>query len=357
MSLLVDFSQIVIGSYMTAAKHASTDIEVIRSAVLNTLRIYRVKFVNEYGELVLCCDDRHTWRKEIFPNYKAYSVNNYRIVRLAALHSLDAFDILKKKVPGYEKQLYSEQSEILFGSHVLYSDSFSRAFRKLGNESWELVWDFEELQKGWAVENGIRFDEGDWIPDILVAQIEKIRPDVVYFQGTELAIPGRFRKGGVDETFPTILKKRFPFIRIIAMFSGFPSSPSRIRDIDILFTGSPALRDHYSRFGVESVLCYHAFDESILIDLVDQLDYMKLDFTFLGSTRAPESRYWALRKLLEETDIEIWADEPILEHKKSFIKKKYTVTKNSLRDSLRRSPTKIIDLIKSESGRKVAMSQ
>ena len=71
MAQLVDFSQIVIGSYMTAAKYASTDMDVIRSAVLNTLRIYRVKFANEYGELVLCCDDRHTWRKEIFPNYKA----------------------------------------------------------------------------------------------------------------------------------------------------------------------------------------------------------------------------------------------------------------------------------------------
>ncbi len=71
MAQLVDFSQIVIGSYMTAAKHASTDMDVIRSAVLNTLRIYRIKFVNEYGELVLCCDDRHTWRKEVFPNYKA----------------------------------------------------------------------------------------------------------------------------------------------------------------------------------------------------------------------------------------------------------------------------------------------
>jgi len=71
MAQLVDFSQIVIGSYMMAAKHASTDIDVIRSAVLNTLRIYRIKFANEYGELVLCCDDRHTWRKEIFPNYKA----------------------------------------------------------------------------------------------------------------------------------------------------------------------------------------------------------------------------------------------------------------------------------------------
>ena len=66
MAQLVDFSQIVIGSYMTAAKYASTDMDVIRSAVLNTLRLYRIKFSNEYGELVLCCDDRHNWRKEIF---------------------------------------------------------------------------------------------------------------------------------------------------------------------------------------------------------------------------------------------------------------------------------------------------
>ena len=71
MAQLVDFSQIVIGSYMTAAKYADVDMDVLRPAVLNTLRIYRNKFVNEYGELVLCCDDRHTWRKDIFPNYKA----------------------------------------------------------------------------------------------------------------------------------------------------------------------------------------------------------------------------------------------------------------------------------------------
>jgi len=71
MAQLVDFSQIVIGSYMTAAKYADVDMDVIRPAVLNTLRIYRNKFVSEYGELILCCDDRHTWRRDIFPNYKA----------------------------------------------------------------------------------------------------------------------------------------------------------------------------------------------------------------------------------------------------------------------------------------------
>jgi len=71
MAQLVDFSQIFIGSYMTASKFTSVDMDVIRPAVLNTLRLYRTKFVSEFGELILCCDDRKSWRKELFPNYKA----------------------------------------------------------------------------------------------------------------------------------------------------------------------------------------------------------------------------------------------------------------------------------------------
>jgi len=71
MAQLVDFSQIVIGSFMMASKFSDADIDTVRPAVLNTLRIYRTKFVSEFGELILCCDDRKTWRKDIFPNYKA----------------------------------------------------------------------------------------------------------------------------------------------------------------------------------------------------------------------------------------------------------------------------------------------
>ena len=71
MAQLVDFSQIFIGSYMTASKFTSVDMDVIRPAVLNVLRLYRTKFVSEFGELILCCDSRKSWRKEIFPNYKA----------------------------------------------------------------------------------------------------------------------------------------------------------------------------------------------------------------------------------------------------------------------------------------------
>ena len=71
MAQLVDFSQIFIGSYMTASKFTSVDMDVIRPSVLNVLRLYRTKFVSEFGELILCCDSRKSWRKEIFPNYKA----------------------------------------------------------------------------------------------------------------------------------------------------------------------------------------------------------------------------------------------------------------------------------------------
>tara|TARA_B100000029_G_scaffold133867_1_gene127968 strand:- start:1427 stop:2263 length:837 start_codon:yes stop_codon:yes gene_type:complete len=71
MSLLVDFSQIFIGSYMTSAKYGDVSMDVLRPSVLNTLRLYRNKFTKEYGELVLCCDSPKSWRKDIFPNYKA----------------------------------------------------------------------------------------------------------------------------------------------------------------------------------------------------------------------------------------------------------------------------------------------
>ena len=71
MALLVDFSQIFIGSYMTSAKYGDVSMNALRPTVLNTLRLYRNKFQSEYGELILCCDDKNNWRKDIFPNYKA----------------------------------------------------------------------------------------------------------------------------------------------------------------------------------------------------------------------------------------------------------------------------------------------
>ena len=50
----------------------STEIEedMIRHMILNSIRMYRTMFKEEYGEIVLAYDSRHYWRRDIFPQYK-----------------------------------------------------------------------------------------------------------------------------------------------------------------------------------------------------------------------------------------------------------------------------------------------
>ena len=71
--ILVDLSQIMMASTMMSMEKGQTeaDVDFIRHSVLNSLRMYRSKYNDQYGELVICCDDRNSWRREHFPYYKA----------------------------------------------------------------------------------------------------------------------------------------------------------------------------------------------------------------------------------------------------------------------------------------------
>jgi hypothetical protein len=72
--ILVDLNQVMISNLMMQiGNHTNIQIEpsLIRHMVLNSLRSYRQKYRDKYGELVICCDNRHYWRKTVFPYYKA----------------------------------------------------------------------------------------------------------------------------------------------------------------------------------------------------------------------------------------------------------------------------------------------
>jgi hypothetical protein len=58
---------------MQLGNHTNAQIEenMVRHMILNSLRSYRSKFRDEYGELVIACDNSNYWRKKIFPYYKA----------------------------------------------------------------------------------------------------------------------------------------------------------------------------------------------------------------------------------------------------------------------------------------------
>jgi 5'-3' exonuclease, N-terminal resolvase-like domain/T4 RNase H, C terminal len=70
--ILIDLNQVMISNLMMQPGIVnSVDENLIRHMVLNSLRSYNVKFKDEYGEIVVCSDDRKYWRKDMFPYYKA----------------------------------------------------------------------------------------------------------------------------------------------------------------------------------------------------------------------------------------------------------------------------------------------
>jgi len=75
--IVIDYNQVAIATFMSEIGHRpGSDIEVnlplLRHMIINTIRSYRTRFGNEFGELVIACDNRHYWRRKVFPQYKAH---------------------------------------------------------------------------------------------------------------------------------------------------------------------------------------------------------------------------------------------------------------------------------------------
>ena len=58
---------------MQLGNHTDAKIEegLVRHMVLNAIRSYKQKFGEEYGEIIIACDDKNYWRRKIYPYYKA----------------------------------------------------------------------------------------------------------------------------------------------------------------------------------------------------------------------------------------------------------------------------------------------
>ena len=72
--ILVDMNQISLASMMMHLhmnKSKEIDENMVRHMILNSLRMYRTKYSSEFGELVLCYDSKHYWRRDYFPEYKS----------------------------------------------------------------------------------------------------------------------------------------------------------------------------------------------------------------------------------------------------------------------------------------------
>jgi hypothetical protein len=155
--ILLDLNQVMIANLMVQIQGGKVDLQedLVRHMVLNSIRLYRKKF-EEYGELVICADDKNYWRKDVFPYYKAHRKEDRE---KSDLDWKKIFDILNK-VKQEIKEVFPYR--VLQVSRAEADDIIGTLTNKYGvylnNQSTEKILilsgdkDFGQLQKYMNVE-------------------------------------------------------------------------------------------------------------------------------------------------------------------------------------------------------------
>jgi len=76
--ILLDFSQVCYAVILTESQRTGINEDskgMIKHIVLNIIRKYNSSF-KEYGDLVVCCDAKTSWRRDYFPHYKGNRKKN-----------------------------------------------------------------------------------------------------------------------------------------------------------------------------------------------------------------------------------------------------------------------------------------
>lgn len=234
-------------------------------------------------------------------------MTNYSICRISRTAYKPALDQLYAENADLEGASYETQSRAFFDRGLVYSDSFSRAMRGLGNVATELLCNAEHIQKAWAREHGINYSEDAWVREISLAQIESWRPDVLFIQGISTSPDGFLPDRGFRE--------KFPFVKCVVAYSGFPHDLDRFEGVDVVISCVPELQSQYRQHGIDSHLVYHGFDDGALAllaaDSPSPGNVARRPFVFSGLTGVGFgdghiSRYWGLIELMLRTPLEAW---------------------------------------------------
>ncbi len=245
---------------------------------------------------------------------------NYKLVRVSVVAYQkvfrDVFDAIGEDAP------YDDLLNTFFRLSLVYSDTMLRELEALGNEVHEIILNGDVFQKRWAEENGVSYDSGNWKKKILLAQLDAIRPDIVYIMGATHQECEIFFEDGFRE--------RIDYVRLVVGYACFIDNAETAKKIkaDCIIACVPEVRSHFIRAGIPTELVYHGFDEAVLGNLgkwramqgmEPELEKI-FDFTFVGQTgffttdsESYASRYWHLVHLILANKLEVWGGSDRLE--------------------------------------------
>ncbi|HEX8282419.1 MAG TPA: glycosyltransferase [Pyrinomonadaceae bacterium] len=204
--------------------------------------------------------------------------------------------------PGLAAEPYAAQHAALIADCFGSSDFWTRALSRLGYETCDLVANAEPLQKAWAAERGLAFDEAGWLFRITEAQVRDFRPDVLLVADYSTVTADFLRR----------LREACPSLRLVLGWCGAPYHDGSVfRECDVVLSCVPELVEHFREEGHRSRHVNHAFEPRVLEKLGAPTE-PAADFVFLGSViksdRFHLEREKILLRLVEETGLQIWSE-------------------------------------------------
>jgi len=188
--------------------------------------------------------------------------------------------------PQVLKKTYSEQYAHLMSFGLGWADFYSKAFKKIGVEAFEIVNNAEFLQKKWAEENNTSAQG----LNLIFEQLKFHKPEIVWFQDS-FTYPEDFLKS---------LKNKIPSIKIIIGNCCAPYSPENLKTFKLfnfVTTCSPVFVDDFNKNGINNILLYHAFDKDILNRI--GANKKEKDLVFVGSIVPRKGFHMERKKFLE----------------------------------------------------------
>ena len=185
--ILIDYNAVAIGNLVV--QRLDVEENLLRHMILNSIRMYRQKFQNEYGEVVVVADGAGNWRRDVFPQYKHKRRKNreeskidwneaFRIINMVRDEIRDHFPYKVMHQPNCEAddviaQLSLETQE--FGKHEpVMIVSADHDFIQL--HKYENIKQYSPMLKKYVKDNNPRLysqthifkgDGGDGVPNVL----------------------------------------------------------------------------------------------------------------------------------------------------------------------------------------------
>jgi len=197
--------------------------------------------------------------------------------------------------PGLAEHDFDAQCARLFGSAFGTGDAYSHGLRALGCEATEVICNADEAQKQWATEHGLALQGNihDQRRQIIAAQIDDFRPDVVYV----------FEWCPLGDQFVAEMGPRGP---LMVGEIASPLAPDRtFRGYDLMISSWPPIVGHFRREGIAAEFLRLGFDRRILDRLERQPP--RHDVTFVGgfAPSHPDRIPW-LEEMLGEIEVDVF---------------------------------------------------